>query len=198
MISRRPTRRRNPRNSVGAKAWWIFNGPRAKTDRREPAGAEQGQQIAGMLGCWDRMLIFGTLPGICFAGGMTSFLYERGIRIFDYPKFAEPFRNRIRENAEKLAAEAGIIATVKALLRLHEAERSLAHANDQLQIVNKELQRSNRDLQYFAFAASHDLQEPLRTISAFVGLIRHEVDEGVRESQKSNFDRVFMATNRMQ
>jgi hypothetical protein len=65
-------------------------------------------QIAGMLGCWDRMLIFGTLPGICFAGGMTSFLYERGIRIFDYPKFAEPFRNRIRENAEKLAAEAGI------------------------------------------------------------------------------------------
>ena len=54
------------------------------------------------------MLIFGTLPKICFAGGMTSFLYERNIRIFDYPKFAEPFRNRICENAEKTAAEAGI------------------------------------------------------------------------------------------
>ena len=54
------------------------------------------------------MLIFGTLPKICFAAGMTSFLYERKIRIFDYPKFAEPFRNRIRENAEKMAAEAGI------------------------------------------------------------------------------------------
>ncbi len=39
---------------------------------------------------------------------MTSLLFERKIRIFDYPKFAEPFRNRIRENAEKLAAEAGI------------------------------------------------------------------------------------------
>jgi hypothetical protein len=24
---------------------------------------------------------------------MTSYLYERNIRIFDYPKFAEPFRN---------------------------------------------------------------------------------------------------------
>jgi hypothetical protein len=34
-------------------------------------------QIAGVLGCWDRMLIFGTLPQICFAGEMTSFLYER-------------------------------------------------------------------------------------------------------------------------
>src|SRR6202021_4237317 len=65
-------------------------------------------QIAGVLGCWDRMLIFGTLPKICFGGGMTSFLFERKIRIFDYPKFAEPFRNRIRENAEKMAAEAGI------------------------------------------------------------------------------------------
>jgi len=54
------------------------------------------------------MLVFGALPKICFAGGMTSFLYERKIRIFDYPKFAEPFRNRIRENAEKMAAEAGI------------------------------------------------------------------------------------------
>jgi hypothetical protein len=29
-------------------------------------------QIAGVLGCHDRMLIFGTLPGICYAGGMTS------------------------------------------------------------------------------------------------------------------------------
>ena len=65
-------------------------------------------QIAGVLGCWDRILVFGTLPKICFAGRMTSFLYERNIRIFDYPKFAEPFRNRIRENAEKMAAEAGI------------------------------------------------------------------------------------------
>ena len=60
------------------------------------------------MGCWDRVLIFGTLPRICFAGGMTSFLFERKIRIFDYAKFAEPFRNRIRENAEQMAAEAGI------------------------------------------------------------------------------------------
>jgi hypothetical protein len=54
------------------------------------------------------MLIFGTLPGICFAGGMTAFLFDRKIRNFDYAKFAESFRNRIRENAEQLAADAGI------------------------------------------------------------------------------------------
>jgi hypothetical protein len=65
-------------------------------------------QIEGVLGCWDRMLIFGTLPGVCFARGMTSFLCEGKIRIFDYPKFAEPFRKRLRENTERLAKEAGL------------------------------------------------------------------------------------------
>jgi hypothetical protein len=65
-------------------------------------------QIAGVLSCWDRVLVFGTLPKICYAGGMTSYLYERKVRIFDYPKFAEPFRDQLRENAERLAAEAGI------------------------------------------------------------------------------------------
>jgi hypothetical protein len=65
-------------------------------------------QIAGVLSCFDRMLVFGTLPKVCFAGGMTSYLYERKVRIFDYPRFAEPFRNRLRENAEKLAADNGI------------------------------------------------------------------------------------------
>jgi hypothetical protein len=65
-------------------------------------------QIAGVLSCWDWILIFGTLPKICYAGGMTSYLYERKVRIFDYPRFAEPFRDELRENAERLAAEAGI------------------------------------------------------------------------------------------
>jgi hypothetical protein len=65
-------------------------------------------QIAGVLSCWDRVLVFGTLPTICYAGGMISYLSERKIRIFDYPKFAEPFRNQLRENAERLAADSGI------------------------------------------------------------------------------------------
>jgi hypothetical protein len=65
-------------------------------------------QIAGMLSCYDRILIFGTLPNICFAEGMTSYLYAHKVRIFDYPCFAQPFREELRENAERLAAESGI------------------------------------------------------------------------------------------
>jgi len=39
---------------------------------------------------------------------MTSYLCAHGIRIFDYARFAEPLRNRIRDNAERLAKENGI------------------------------------------------------------------------------------------
>ena len=65
-------------------------------------------QIAGVLSCWDRVVIRGTLPGLSYADGMTSYLNSRHVRIFDYPRFAEPLRDELRENAERLAREAGI------------------------------------------------------------------------------------------
>jgi hypothetical protein len=65
-------------------------------------------KISGQLACYDRIVIQGTLPGICYAQGMTSFLYANGIRIFDYPRFAEPLRNQLRDNAEKIAKENGL------------------------------------------------------------------------------------------
>ncbi len=45
-------------------------------------------QICGTLSCFDRVIIQGTLPGICYPEGMTSFLYANKIRIFDYPQYA--------------------------------------------------------------------------------------------------------------
>ena len=65
-------------------------------------------QIAGVLSCYDRIIIQGTVPGWCYAQGMTAFLYAHQIRIFDYPKWAEPLRDAIRQNMELVAAENGI------------------------------------------------------------------------------------------
>jgi len=66
------------------------------------------ERLAGVLGCYDRIVITGTLPGACYAAGMTRFLYASGVRIFDYPQFAAPLRDRVRERAAALAAAAGI------------------------------------------------------------------------------------------
>lgn len=34
--------------------------------------------LHGVSSCYDRIIITGTLPGACYAGGMTSFLYAKG------------------------------------------------------------------------------------------------------------------------
>src|SRR2546427_12338911 len=49
-------------------------------------------QIAGLLSCYDRIIIQGTVPGWCYASGMTGYFYAHEIRIFDYPKWAQPLR----------------------------------------------------------------------------------------------------------
>jgi hypothetical protein len=65
-------------------------------------------KIHGVISCYDRIVITGTLPGLCHAAGMTSLLYSKNIRIFDYPRFVEPFKAEIRENAERIAKDAGL------------------------------------------------------------------------------------------
>ncbi len=55
-----------------------------------------------------RVQILGTPPRSATPGAMTSYLYERKVRAFDHPCFAEPFRDELGENAERPAAEADI------------------------------------------------------------------------------------------
>ncbi|SMB97686.1 PAS domain S-box-containing protein [Deinococcus hopiensis KR-140] len=64
----------------------------------------------------------------------------------------------------------GAAALALALERA-EAATNLQEQRDTLEATNRELQRSNAELERFAFVASHDLQEPLRTIASFSGLI---------------------------
>jgi len=66
------------------------------------------KQIRGVLGCFDRMIIMGTLPGVCYPDGMAAFLRTHGILLFDYPSFVEPMRDELRANAERLAHESGL------------------------------------------------------------------------------------------
>ncbi len=97
-----------------------------------------------------------------------------------------------------------LIATVNALLRVRKAERDLARtnlelqdANKRLEILNEELRRSNSDLQQFAFVASHDLQEPLRTVTTFVQLIEESFGNRFNAEETMYFKHVLDGAGRM-
>ena len=75
------------------------------------------ERLAGVLSCYDRIIVTGTLPGACYAKGMMGFLSARQIRVFDYPRFAEPLRDRVRDRAAELASAAGV--TIEHIAKKH-------------------------------------------------------------------------------
>lgn len=66
------------------------------------------EELDGVLHCYDRLILLGSLQPFCYAQGMTGYLCEQHIRIFDYAEFARPLGEQIRANAEQLAQQHGL------------------------------------------------------------------------------------------
>lgn len=66
------------------------------------------KRMHGVVSCFDRIIVTGTLPGLCYGEGMASYLRAQGIRIFDYPRFAETLRDDLRQNAAQVAKDQGL------------------------------------------------------------------------------------------
>ena len=70
--------------------------------------ARYKDQILGVYSCFDRVIITGSLPDICYSEGMAAHLSAHDVRLFDFTQWAEPLREEIRSNAEALAAQEGL------------------------------------------------------------------------------------------
>jgi len=76
--------------------------------------------------------------------------------------------------------------------------RELQTVTEKLEAQTRELQRSNRELDQFAFVASHDLQEPLRMVTSYLSLVERRVADRLDEKEKSFLHFAVDGARRMQ
>ncbi len=65
--------------------------------------------------------------------------------------------------------------------RVTEINQLNRDLESRVQARTADLKRSNEDLEHFAYAASHDLQEPLRMVAAYVELLGRNTRPSGRE-----------------
>lgn len=80
-------------------------------------------------------------------------------------------------------------------IHIEELNKELQKRNENLEMIvsertkdlreaNEELRRSNNELEHFAYAASHDMKEPIRMVSNFVQLLEKQYGEKLGENGK--------------
>lgn len=81
-----------------------------------------------------------------------------------------------------------------------EAEIKEMNANLETKVNERteELKKTNDELEHFAYVASHDLQEPLRTISNFVGLFQKQYEGKLDKNADEYLNFITESTSRMQ
>ncbi len=132
------------------------------------------------------------------ADGTYLWVLSRGLAQFDEKGVPTQLAGAVVDISQRKANERALsqanaeMETVNQTLELRVDERT-----SQLDAANKALESRNRELADFAFVASHDLQEPLRKIRAFGGLLADEYGSQLGEDATYYIDRMRDAATRM-
>ena len=129
-------------------------------------------------------------------GESAADLFEGYTQVMDT---GEPLQTEIRLEDEAVDAWFQVVAVRVsdglAITLRNVTERK--QAVQQMATTNAELEARNQALREFAYIASHDLQEPLRKITAFADLMREDYNDVVDETGEYYLDRMQDAAGRM-
>ncbi|SDK40386.1 PAS domain-containing sensor histidine kinase [Natronorubrum texcoconense] len=90
------------------------------------------------------------------------------------------------------------VATILAeAIERHRYQRELEQLITDLEKSNERLQESNKRLEQFAYAASHDLQEPLRMVSSYLQLIDRRYGDAFDEDGEEFLEFAIDGADRM-
>jgi PAS domain S-box-containing protein len=71
------------------------------------------------------------------------------------------------------------------------------HAEEEMKNLNEKLENANREMKNFLYAASHDLREPLRKISAFAFLLEKSLSGKISHDDSENLQFMMDGSNKM-
>jgi PAS domain S-box-containing protein len=90
------------------------------------------------------------------------------------------------------------VTAIRDISQRKKAEESLVDARNSALRAARELARSNQDLEQFAHVTSHDLKEPLRMVTGFMGLLRDRYESQLDEKAREYIGFASDAAKRMQ
>ena len=100
----------------------------------------------------------------------------------------------IRNEAGEIVRMVGLISDIS---HRKEYEESLKQLNTELKNKIDELDKSNKELEQFAYIASHDLQEPLRMVTGFLTQLKKKYENQLDEKAQAYIQFAVDGASRM-